>query len=117
MATKKQKTLNENIQSYSRKLKSVFKNVDANKKKVVEPLIERAAFLQASLEELEKKILEKGYIEAYQNGEKQSGYKKSAEADLHSTYTKNYSTIIKQLIEICPDAPKAKSKLAMLRGE
>lgn len=113
----KEKSLEDRIKAYSRKLKSVFKGVDENKKKVVDPLIERAAFLQASLEVLERQILDKGYVETYQNGEKQSGVKKSAEADLHSTYTKNYSAIIKQLIEICPDAPKAKSKLAMLRGE
>ena len=43
----------------------------------------------------------------------QSGWKKSAAADVHISLTKNLNTIIKQLLELVPPAQK-RSKLEEL---
>ena len=99
------------IAKETKRLKKIFENLDENKLKIVDPLISRAAFITVSLEELEATLQSTGWIEKYQNGEKQKGVKKSAAADVHISLTKNLSTIIKQLLEIVPPAER-KSKLA-----
>ena len=76
-------------------------------------LIDRAAFITISLQDLEAQLNETGWVEYYQNGETQSGWKKAAAADCHISLTKNLNTILKQLIELVPAAKKA-SKLDAL---
>lgn len=91
----------------------LFEGLDANKLSTCQALIDRAAFITVSLEDLEEQLNEIGWTEYYQNGETQSGWKKSAAADCHISLTKNLNTIIKQLLELVPPAQK-KSKLEEL---
>ena len=85
-----------------RKLKRIFKEIPENKKKVVEKLMDNAAFMAEQLELLQEDIKEKGYIFEYQNGENQWGTKKAPEVEIYIALTKNYSGIIKQLLELVP---------------
>ena len=62
------------IKKEKSRLRKVFSEIDPNKLKIIKPLIERAAFMTVSCEELEKIIAEKGYTEAYQNGENQKSF-------------------------------------------
>ena len=118
MANKKEKTKEQRIKSETTRLNSVFKELDENKKKVVTPLIKKAAFMHVELEELQKVIEENGCVDTYQNGANQYGTKKSAEVDVYNTMIKNYTAIIKTLTELAPAAPKKKkSGLALLREE
>lgn len=71
-------------------------------KKSVSSLIDNAAFMAASLEELRMIINVKGYTEVYQNGENQKGIKKSAEVDIYNNLSKNYMSIMKQLLDLLP---------------
>ena len=48
----------EKIKKEKARLRRVFKDLDENKRRTVDSLIERAAFLTASLEELENEINE-----------------------------------------------------------
>lgn len=86
-----------------RKLKRIFKEIPENKKKVVEKLMENAAFMAEQLELLQEDIKEKGYISEYQNGENQWGTKKAPEVEIYIAMTKNYSSIIKQLLDLIPE--------------
>lgn len=86
-----------------RKLKRIFKEVPENKKKVVEKLMDNAAFMAEQLELLQEDIKEKGYISEYQNGENQWGTKKAPEIEIYTATIKNYSNIIKQLLELLPE--------------
>ena len=96
----------------------VFKDLDENKKKIVIPLIQKAAFMHVELEELQAVIEAEGCVCEYKNGENQYGTKKSPEVDVYNTMIKNYTTIIKTLAELAPVAPKKKkSGLALLREE
>lgn len=88
------------------KLKKIFKDIEPNKQKVVEKLISNAAFMAESLEELQEVIREKGFVEEYQNGANQFGVKKCSEVEIYNTMIKNYSSIIKQLIDLLPDEAK-----------
>nr|DAG53382.1 MAG TPA: hypothetical protein [Caudoviricetes sp.] len=117
MATKKELTRETRISNEKRRLRAIFKNLDENKKKLVTPLIDKAAFMSVELDILQEKIQEEGWTSEYKNGENQFGTKKSPEAETYIALSKNYTVIVKQLTDLVPAAEKKKSKLAMLREE
>ena len=85
----------------------VFKDLEPNKLSTCAALIDRAAFITVSLEDLEAQLNKSGWTEYYQNGENQSGMKKAAAADVHISLTKNLNAIIKQLLDLVPPAQRA----------
>ena len=88
------------------KLKKIFKDIEPGKQKTVEKLISNAAFMAESLDELQETIREKGFVEEYHNGANQSGIKKCSEVEIYNTMIKNYSSIIKQLVDLLPNESK-----------
>lgn len=104
--TKKKKydsmTLDEKIEFQKKKLKTQFSKLDSKTKNIVSPLIDNAAFMTVTLENLQKIISEEGIMIEYQNGANQWGKKKSPEAEVYNTMIKNLSTITKQLTELVP---------------
>lgn len=102
------------IKKETRRLKSVFKDLDPNKLKTVDALIKRAAFLTVNLEDLEDELNETGWTETYTNGRNQEGVKKAAAAEAHISLTKNLNAIMKQLLDLVPPAQKKESKLAAM---
>lgn len=117
MATKKELTRETRISNEKRRLRAIFKNLDENKKKLVTPLIDKAAFMSVELDILQETIQKTGWTSEYKNGENQFGTKKSPEAETYIALSKNYTVIVKQLTDLVPAAEKKKSKLAMLREE
>lgn len=117
MATNKEKTKEQRIKAENTRLKGIYKELDENKKKIILPLIQKAAFMHVELEDLQVHLAEHGFVSEYQNGENQHGTKRSPEADVYIALTKNYTAIIKELAELTPAAKKKKSKLDMLRDE
>ena len=106
----------ERIQMEKTRLAEIFKDLEKNKLDTCAALIDRAAFITVSLEDLEEQLNLTGWVEPYQNGEKQSGMKKAAAADVHISLTKNLNTIMKQLLDLVPPAQK-ESRLAAMMGE
>ena len=104
------------VRNEKARLMELFKDLEPNKLQTCQALIDRAAFITISLEDLEAQLNETGWVEYYQNGESQSGWKKAAAADCHISLTKNLNTIIKQLLELVPPAQK-KSKLEELMAK
>ena len=96
------------------RLLEIFKGLDENKLKTCKALIDRAAFITISLEDLEVQLNETGWVEYYQNGENQSGMKKAAAADVHISLTKNLNAIVKQLLELVPPAQKESRLMEMM---
>lgn len=117
MAEKKEKTKEQKIKTEKNRLKRIFKNLDENKKSLVTPLIEKAAFMSVELDELQEVIENEGWTSEYKNGANQYGTKKSPEAETYIALSKNYAAIIKQLTELVPTAERKKSRLAALREE
>jgi len=117
MPTYKDKTKEEKIKYHKARLRGIYKNLDANKMKAVESLIQNAAFMTVTLEDLQATITEKGITETYQNGANQSGTKQSEAVKTHIAMTRNHATIIKTLADLAPPAEKGKSKLATLKEE
>lgn len=104
MARKEEMTKDEAISKEIKRLRRIFKGTTGDKAAVVTRLIDNAAFMAVSLQELQEIINEKGYTEEYQNGEKQKGVKKSSEVDIYNTMIKNFNTTMKQLIDLLPDS-------------
>lgn len=94
------------IDRETKRLTEIFKDLDENKRKTITTLIDRAAFITVSLQELEEELKTTGWTEEYQNGQYQYGVKKSAAADVHISLTKNLNTIMKQLLDLVPQKQK-----------
>ena len=117
MAAKTEKTKEQRIKSEKSRLKKIFKDLDENKKNLVTPLIEKAAFMSVELDDLQEIIEQDGWTSEYKNGENQYGTKKSPEADTYIALSKNYAAVIKQLTDLVPAAKRKKSRLEALRDE
>lgn len=117
MEAKKEKTKEQRIKSEKTRLKWTFKDLDENKRKLVTPLIEKAAFMSVELDDLQATIEQDGWTSEYQNGQNQWGTKKSPEAETYIALSKNYAAVIKQLTELVPAAKRKASRLAALRDE
>lgn len=111
MAERKKKTVEQRIALERRKLKKEFSFADdSRRQKLAEDLIERAAFMSVTLQDLELQIRENGCVSEYKNGENQWGTKKSPEVEIHMTMVKNYAATLRQLAELLPpEDPKAVS--------
>ena len=96
------------------RLYEIFKGLEPNKLNTCQALIDRAAFITISLQDLEEQLNIYGWVEEYQNGENQYGMKKSAAADVHISLTKNLNAIVKQLLELVPPAQKESRLAAMM---
>ena len=86
-----------------KRLEKIFKDIRPDKKETVRKLIENAAFMEVQLSGLQKEIAEKGPVSEYQNGENQWGTKKSPEVEIYNTMIKNYTAVVKQLLELLPE--------------
>ena len=85
------------IKKELRKLKRIYKDLEPKRKENAESLMSSAAFMSASMLELENIINVKGYIEEYQNGANQKGVKKCSEIEIYNNIAKNYLSYIRQL--------------------
>ena len=109
MAIKKELTKDERIMKEEKRLKRIYKNINKDKKAIIDGLIQRAAYMRITLEDYEKDINEKGYIEMFTQSEKTDPYERERPvARLYNTMNKNYQNIIKQLTDLLPkDVAKA----------
>lgn len=105
----------ERIDKEKRRLRRLFRDLEPNKLKTCQAIIDRVAFITISLEDLEEQLNETGWIEPYKNGENQRGLKKAAAADAHISLTKNLNALMKQLLELVPPAQKESRLMEMMR--
>lgn len=91
------------IEAERQRLSQIFTGIDTKRRDTVQSLMDNAAFIAVTLEDLQAQINENGVVSEYQNGENQWGTKKSPEVEIYNTMIKNYTTIIKQLTELLPE--------------
>ena len=89
------------------RLSKYFEGADANRRAIIEPLIQNAAFMRITLEEMQAAINREGVTDHYRNGEHQEGKKSSAGVQGYNAMIKNYTTVIKTLMAHVPTAPRA----------
>lgn len=90
------------ISAEIKRLEEIFKKIDIKTRKAVHSLIENAAFMAVTLEDLQAIINREGTTDRYQNGENQYGVKKSANVEVYNAMIKNHMGIMKQLTELIP---------------
>lgn len=94
-----------------------FKGVSESKRDMAERLLQNAAFMAITLEELQEKIVAEGVVVTEING---NGFKITQENPAQKSYNttiKNYNATIKQLAEICPDAATSNKLLEFISDE
>lgn len=100
----------ERINEEVKRLKRIFTKIEPKEKKVIEGLIQRAAYMRVTLEDYEKDLDEKGYVEMFSQSEKTPPYERERPvARLYNSMNGNYQKIMKQLsayIEKQPPIPK-----------
>jgi len=92
----------DKIKKERNRLRRQFSSIRPNKKRVVEGLIDRAAFLRVSLEELELDLNTNGYTEWFKQGNQDPYLRRRPQADLHISFTSNYQKAIKALTDLLP---------------
>jgi len=106
MPTKRELTKEEKIKKEIRRLKRIYKDLDGKKKQVAEGLINEAAFMKATLEELKELIDENGPIDEMPQGE-YSILREHPAVKTYNTMIQRYTTTIKQLADLLPkETPK-----------
>ena len=96
-------TKEERVKKEERRLTRFLKGVDPTKKKVAEGLIQRAAHLRITLDDLAADLDVNGYTEMFQQGKDNPPYsRKRPSADLYTTMNALYQKIIKQLTDLLP---------------
>jgi hypothetical protein len=99
------------------KLRKIFRDLDANKFKTIESLIDTAAFIKLSLFDLEATINAAGFFEEYEHGGGQKGQKQSEAVRTHIAMVKNYTAIVRTLADLAPPGLKKETRLQALRDE
>lgn len=83
------------------RLKKIYKDIDEQKLKTVDGLIEEAAFMRCTLRDLKVIIAESGVIDEMPQGE-YSILREHPAVKTYNATIQRYSTIIKQLIDLLP---------------
>lgn len=79
-----------------------FEALDENQKAVVSPLVQNAAFMRVTLDDLQSAISSGGTVDEYQNGQHQRGMKQSAALQAYNSTMKIYLSTIKTLFGFLP---------------
>ena len=83
------------------KIKKIFKDFQKDKIKVLEGLINEAAFMKVLLEDARIDLIKNGLTELFEQGE-QSFKRERPEVKIYTTFMQRYSAVMKQLIDLLP---------------
>ncbi len=110
------KSKEDRIKREKNRLNKIYKALEPGKYALAFPLIENAAFMRITLDDLQAALNNNGCSEDYQNGANQFGKKASAELQAYNSLFKNYNTVMERLEKLLPPEQR-KSKLDEMRGE
>lgn len=105
VAVKKELVKAERITKEERRLKRNYKDIQKDKSAVVEGLIRRAAFMRATLEDMEIDLDNGGFVEMFAQGDQDPYERERPVARQYQQMNKNYQSIIKQLSDLLPKEP------------
>lgn len=89
-----------------KRLRESYKDMPDDIMRVADGLIRRAAYMRITLEDYEKDLDERGYVEWFTQSEKTEPYERERPvARLYNTMNKNYQSMIKQLADLIPEKP------------
>lgn len=91
----------KNIKQEINRIKKLYKDFPKEKSKVLEGIINEAAFIKVSLEELRDNLLKNGFTEVFEQGEQRFN-RERPEVKIYTTFIQRYSNVMKQLIDLLP---------------
>ena len=97
------------------RMKKLFSAMPENELSFCDPLLQNAAFMFATLQDLQEAINQNGVTDSYQNGANQSGTKASADLQAYNSLAKVYNALMDKLSAKLPKQVK-QSRLAALRN-
>lgn len=99
------------IKAEKQRLEKIYAELDSQRKRVAAGLIERAAYLKATVEDLERDLDENGYTEMFTQSERTAPYeRRRPAADLYVNTSGLYQKCIKQLTDLLPKENTEKGK-------
>ena len=104
------------ISAEYRRMKELFSALPENELSFCDPLLQNAAFMFATLQDLQLAINLNGVTDVYQNGANQSGTKASADLQAYNSLAKVYNALMDKLSAKLPKEVR-KSRLAALMDE
>lgn len=87
------------------RVKKIYKDFPKEKLKVLEGLIQEAAFMKISLEEMREDLLTNGLTEVFEQGS-QKFERERPHVKIYTTFMQRYSGVMKQLIDLLPEEQK-----------
>ncbi len=90
------------IKKEAGRLKRLFKDIDKNKKDLVQTTIEDVAFMIVTMQDMREKIVREGTTCKYKNGENQYGEKQSPDAQLYLQMSQKLTQAMKILTDCLP---------------
>lgn len=109
-------TKEKRISAEYKRMKELFSAMPENELKFCDPLLQNAAFMCATLQDLQDAINQNGVTDQYQNGANQCGTKASADLQAYNSLAKVYNALMDKLSGKLPKMVK-QSRLAALRDE
>lgn len=103
-------TKEKRIKAELKRLQAKFELVDANQREVAAQLLQNAAFMGVTLQDLQEIINAQGVTDEYRNGANQYGTKASATLQSYNALIKNYTAVIKTLAALVPREQKETRK-------
>ena len=97
-----EKERNNRIKEEIKRISVFFEELPENELSIISPLIQNAAFMRVTLEDLQETIARDGPVDHYQNGANQSGTKQSAALQGYIALQKTYLQTAKSLAEYLP---------------
>lgn len=88
------------------KTKAEVKLLPPSKRERATKLLLKAEFMESELNKLEEIIKDKGWVEPYQNGANQKGFKKCTEGETYIALSKIYLSCMKALDDILPNTDR-----------
>ena len=110
MPSKKDLTMDDNINAERRRLNRIFKNIEINKKAVNQELIVNAAFMAVTLRRLQDQIKKEGAVITSVNGNGFETINEHPAQKSYNTMINRYTMAIKHLTEIISKEPPKESR-------
>lgn len=80
----------------------LFSPLPDNERAFLQPLLENAAFMRVTLDNLQAEIRASGAVDEYQNGENQHGLKIGASIQAYNQLMKTYHNLMDKLLARLP---------------
>lgn len=97
--------LEKKIENEVARLSKNYSEIGGKTRAIIRGLIQRAAFMRVSLDELEDDLNTYGFTDWFSQGDQEPYQRKRPTAELYNTMNANYQKIIKQLTDFLPKEP------------